>query len=362
MDTDLDLELERRLRALPTHVQLSAADDAAIRRLTAPPAPNRPRRQLVLLPAVAGLLAALIAGNGVATYFAPRYAAALASAPGVGVLSGPVLRWTGLSADQLTVLGDSVTANGHTLQLVAGRADELRTVLFVEVDGVEPVVSKKPSRAWIVGDIPTLTDQFGHTYSPSGVLYGFNYEYQPLTGPAASVGGRLTLHVTSLTRPPATPAASGASGETVSGDWTLHATLFLQPAPALKLPGPVTSDGNTYRLTSARASGLVVVHWTAEGPFEQARRTAYAPHTPDPAGKGSPGAGSAPPPDSFRVSVTAPDGSQALERGYGYSIPRRGPITGEVTFVASQPGTYRIHIGSAPELAVDVPPEDATGA
>jgi hypothetical protein len=260
------------------------------------------------------------------------------------------------------VLSDTTTTSGHTLRLVAGRADELRTVMFLEVDGVEPVVSKAPPTGWMVSAVPTLTDQFGHTYSPSGVGYGFNYEFQPLTGPAASVGGRLTLHVASLTHPSATPSANGRPGETVTGDWTLHATLFLQPAPALTLPSPVTSDGNTYRLTSARASGLVVVHWTADGPFEQARRTAYAPHTPDPAGKGSPRAASAPPPDSFRVSVTAPDGSQTLERGYGYSIPRRGPITGEVTFVASQPGTYRIHIGSAPELAIEVPAEGATGA
>jgi hypothetical protein len=358
---DADRDLEGRLRALPTHVRLSTADAAAVRRLAASPAPHqpRPRRRPLLAPAVAGLLAALVAGNGVATYFAPRYAAAIASAPGVGVLSGPVLHWTGLSASQVTVLGDSVTASGHTLRLVAGRADELRTVLILEVDGVVPKVSKEPTNAWTVGDYPTLTDQFGHTYSPSGVGYGFNFEYQPLTGPAASVGGRLTVHVTSLTRPPATPAGSGAGRGNVSGDWTLRATLFLQPAPALTLPAPVTFEGATYRLTSARAGGLVVVHWTADGPFEEARQRAYAPNTPEPNGPAR--AAAAPPPDPFRVTVTGPDGSQASGRGGGYSIPRRGPITGEATFFASKPGIYHIRIGSAPDLTLDVPAEGVTG-
>jgi hypothetical protein len=229
----------------------------------------------------------------------------------------------------------------------------------VEVDGIEPVVSKKPSSAWIVGDIPTLTDQFGHTYSPSGVLYGFNYEYQPLTGPAASVGGRLTLHVTSLTRPPATPRAGGGPGETVSGDWTLHATLFLQRRRGLKLPAPVTFEGATYRLTSARAGGLVVVDWTADGPFDEARQRAYGPHTPEP--NGPAGVVAAPPPYPFRVTVTGPDGSQAPGRSGGFSIPRRGPITGEATFFASKPGIYHIRIGSAPALALDVPAEGVTG-
>jgi hypothetical protein len=223
-------------------------------------------------------------------------------------------------------------------------------------------VGKGTTPTWMVADAPTLTDQFGHTYSPSGVGYGFNHEYEPLTGPAASVGGRLTLHVTSLTLPPtASAAADGSRGEHVNGDWTLHATLFLQPAPTLALPRPVTSDGSTYRLTSARASGLVVVHWRADGSFEQLRRNAYAPQTPDLAGKGA-GPGSAPPPNPFRVTVTGPDGREALERDYGYGVPRRGPITGEVTFVASLPGTYRIRIGSAPELDVSVPAGAATGA
>src|SRR5262245_5124865 len=175
-----------------------------------------------LLPLAAGALAVLLAVNAAVMYYVPRYADAFASAPAVGGISDPVLRWTGLSAGRATVLNDTATANGHTLRLVVGRADELRTALIVQVDDLSPgsemclpptckdkrALWRQHSRMWGIGEA-TLTDQFDRSYPPSGVGGGTSLSFEPLAGPAASVGARLTLHVTHLLgQTPTTPAVT----------------------------------------------------------------------------------------------------------------------------------------------------------
>jgi hypothetical protein len=311
-----------------------------------------------LLPLVAGVLAALLAVNAAGSYFVPRYADALATAPAVGGISDPVLRWAGLSAGRATALGDTATANGHTLRLVAGRADELRTVLIVQVDDLPPgsemclpptctdkrALWRQHPLMWGIGEA-TLTDQFGHSYQPGGVGGGTSLSFQPLAGPAASVGARLSLHVTHLLgQTPSTPA--------VSGDWTLRATLFLQPAAALRLPPAAQAEGNTYTLTSARASGLLVVHWTATGPaVERVRQLAYAGggHLSDEEMRLSK--------RLFDLRVTGPDGRPALAHDFGFEIPRSGAMRGEGTFEANQPGMYQLRFGTnGPQFALQVPP------
>ena len=362
MEADLDIDLERRLRRLAAHVELGEADETAIARLAVPPRPvarKRPWGRVV--PAAAGVLAFLLLGNAVGIYLAPRYAAALASAPGAGLISEPALRWAGLSPGSLTVLSDKVTAGGHTVRLVAGRADAVRTALFIEVDGVAPGsnlclpprCTDKHSKtvvnpnAWFVNRV-SVTDQFGHTYGQ--IDYA---SFEPLTGPATAVGARLTVRVESLVR-----QNEAGRLDALSGDWTLHATLLPQPVPALALPPPVQFEGNTYRITSARGDGLATVDVLVTGPaVEQMRSFAYGPAPRQPS-SGDPrqepmGQLSQ---RYFDMRVTAPDGSDVLVHFYGYTTPRRGPMRGEVVFPTPVPGPYLIRFGTGAEVRVTVPP------
>jgi hypothetical protein len=246
--------------------------------------------------------------------------------------------------------------------VLAGRADALRTVLFIEVDGVPPgwdlclppqCTNKRTQElahpgAWYLG-LVSVTDQFGHGYSQIGPE-----SFEPLAGPAAAVGARLTVRVEGLSRPaPATGAV-----DHVPGDWTLHATLLPQPIPTLALPAPVQFEGNTYRVTSARADGLATVDLLLSGPaVEQERSFAYGPAANRPA-SGDPRQSPMGQLEQryFDVRVTAPDGSEADVHGWGYTTPRSGPMWEQVVFATPVPGVYRIRFGTGAEVSVTVPP------
>ena len=107
-------------------------------------------------------LALLMVTTGIASYFAPRFADALATAPGIGVFAGPVLRDFQLAGqpDRVTPFADTAISSGYRVTLVGGYADPTRTVLLLRWDDPR-------------GEFPspirfTLTDQFGRTYEPGG--------------------------------------------------------------------------------------------------------------------------------------------------------------------------------------------------
>jgi Domain of unknown function (DUF4179) len=167
------------------------------------------------------------------SYFAPRFATALASIPFVNSVTGPVLGATGLAnvSGQVTALSDSSESAGISVQLIGGYADAIRTVLFLHV--------KAPGDVVLQGD--TLTDQFGTTYTELG-SYGNTasgasaLEFSPLSGPAAAVGARLTLHISHV---------SSDGGPDVSGSWQLSGTILATettnlPAPEAGFLGPAS--------------------------------------------------------------------------------------------------------------------------
>nr|MDQ6946505.1 hypothetical protein [Actinomycetota bacterium] len=228
----------------------------------------------LLRPAAAFLIAlTLIAlGNFGAAYYAPRYGQALAQVPLVGGIYGKALQYYGLVPQNVTVVNDSSTSSGHTVRLVAGYADGLRTVLVVEIDGRTLTYGKtshpSPGEFGVGnhGETPdlgyTLTDQFGHSYTERiGNGYENYMQFQPLAWPASKVGARLTLHITTLRKLWLAPGQ-----DELAGDWTLHATLVAEPVHLLALPSPVRTANVVYTFTSVRVTSTAVhIEWTVTG-------------------------------------------------------------------------------------------------
>jgi len=138
------------------------------------------RRRLAV--AIGVGLAVLVAINLGAVYYFPRYGQALADAPGLGVLSRPVLRATGLTGANVTQVDSVAVSSGHKLHLVAGYADPLRTLLFVEVDDEKLVPASKTSHTYFIDGF--LTVQFGHVYHQ---LYGTREWLRPAVRAAPAV-------------------------------------------------------------------------------------------------------------------------------------------------------------------------------
>lgn len=338
-------EVELRLRTLPAAGELRPADQRALTRLEEFEWRREPRsrktlaRPRIFASAVAALvLVALL--NVIAAYFAPRYSGALADAPGIGPISGRVLGAMGLDSGNISAIGDSSTSSGHTLKLAAGYADGLRTVLFVSVDGkgLSGDPKKYGTQPGDYGLSPdaTLTDQFGHSYDPSGVTGPTDLSFQPLAWPASQVGARLTLHVTALE---AVWLMVAGEPSTVSGDWTLHVTLTSAPAHNIALPQAVKSDRAVYTFTSITASETsIVIHWTVSGPASDEMRSF--------------GGGTPPPPDDLSRDYFMPQlfdarGTLMQSSDWGYTWPKTGPALGEMTAFIKGPGRYRIQLGAA---------------
>src|SRR5712691_9672355 len=135
-------EIDERLSNLQETLVVDAEDARAIAHLmalrvagTSVRAVHFTRRPMVRLGAVAMTVAIVILLNLVAAYYAPTYNRAIANAPGIGGPSSKILAAVGLRAGDVTSFNDSASSRGHTLRLVAGYADGLRTVLFISIDG-----------------------------------------------------------------------------------------------------------------------------------------------------------------------------------------------------------------------------------
>lgn len=261
-------EIDARLRALPATLRLTAPDVRALTRLeTFVIQEARARRRSVrLMAAVAAALALLAIGNGAAAYYAPRYSQALADAPLVGGISAKLLEFSGLTTQTVSAVNDSSTSSGHTVRLVGAYADGLRTVLFLNIDGKgltgNPKAYGRNPGDYGLGDGLTLTDQFGHSYKLAGVSGPTVLQFEPLVWPASKVGARLTVQVTNLQK----LWLQGDGERSVSGDWTLHATLVAEPVHVLPLPSPVRTANAIYTFTAVRVTSTAVhLEWTVTG-------------------------------------------------------------------------------------------------
>lgn len=265
--------IDQRLAALPASLSLSPSDARAIDSLlTIRVEATRPRplrlRQLAIGLAIAALL--IGAGNLAVAYYAPVYGQALAAAPVLRGIADPLLHAFGLTEQNTVALNSSATSNGHSIQLVAGYADGLRTVILLQIDGRGLTGNPKqyglhPGEYGIGQDV-TLTDQFGHTYKQNGGNGPTELQFEPLVWPASKVGARLTLHVSGLEELWLI-GPSGPANTTLNGDWTLHATLMPAAVHDLALPAPVRTPNATYTVTLVRLTGSEVqIRWTVSGP------------------------------------------------------------------------------------------------
>ncbi len=349
-------EIDERLRSLGESLIVGPDDSRAMVRITElriPPAftpaahPRASRRRVVRLGVLAMAVAIVLIANVVAAYYAPTYSRALADAPGIGGPSSKILAAFGLNAGDVTSFNDAATSSGHTLRLAAGYADGLRTVLFVSIDG-KGLEGNPKGFGMNPGDYGlgnyTLTDQFSHTYTPSGVGGPTMIPFTPLNWPASKVGARLTLHVTSIDA----LWLRGTGG--VQGDWNLHATLVAELAHTLALPAPVRTPQANYTFTSIRSSATTLsIRWTIAGPaLDRVNELSAA-------------AGSRTDPKVPPASRTAEE--QQLQRDYfwpkvfdasgkpvqlsDWVITYTKPAAGEMTVFIPAPGRYRIQLGGA---------------
>ncbi len=219
------------------------------------------RRWLV----VAIIAIAVFAANGAATYFVPLYANALGHVPGAGTL----LQWTGLSANDVTVLYASSEHDGIRLTVSAGYTDENRTLLTVEVYG--------PGNRPGVFETWSLTDQFGRAYTDGGGDFAVanqpdggtpDYlDYAPITGPAAVVGARLTLRAETWSTICACNSATDPDTIRVPGVWQVTFVLQRHSAARIRLtPGSVAGLRYTFPSVTITNSKLVEIHVEGDGP------------------------------------------------------------------------------------------------
>lgn len=343
-------EVETRLRAVGSNARLTPGDEAAVSRLKS----FRPahahvsqaslgvarKRRIRLGTSAVAALAAMVLANGVTVYYAPRYGLALADSP-IGPVSTKVLQAVGLNGGDITVVGDSATSSGHTVRLVAGYADGLRTVLWVSIDGRGLTGDPKrygmhPGDYGVAYDGLTLTDQFGRSYQLEGVGGPTELPFQPLAWPASRVGARLTLHITAVD---AVWRMAQGTDATIQGDWTLHATLLSEEAHTLPLPSPIRTADLAYTFKSIRASGKTLTfRWTVAGAIsDQLRQPPKPGMTPDtPVMR-----------QYFNPRVYDAAGKEVQMEEWGFTWPKTGPADGEMTVFISGSGRYRIQLGDA---------------
>jgi hypothetical protein len=227
-----------------------------------------------------------------ASYFAPRFGQALADAPVLGNATGPLLRSVGLAGlgGRITSFSGAAVSSGYRVELIGGYADAIRTIVLLRVQPADRSVL-----LWN-GTGVTLTDQFGRRLELKGGAADAQtgeevLEFEPISGPAASLGARLTLQAATL-------MAFGATRDGLQGDWVLHATIALDESRALPAPGPGRLGTMTVTFTrvTATATALEVqLHVQGGGPGALSRVV------PD-ALKGHP---------AFSLQLWAPDGTQA---------------------------------------------------
>ncbi len=364
-------EIEARLRASAAVFEQAVSTPVDLQRrvlaLTSRTRSRSPIARRLMTLAGAGLALGLV--NLAAAYFSPRYSEVLAGAPVVGSVSGSILRAAGLGADTVTP-GDSVsTSSGHTLRVVGGYADGIRTLLLVEVDGRPLVVASKQTSNYFLDGY--LTDQFGRRYNQ---IYGpessVATRFEPLTGLSASQGARLTFHVRALM-----PTWKGTE-ESARGNWVLHATLVRRPAHELSLPAPIQDRDTVHTFTSIRSTYALQVHWTVAGPvvdrirqLSEARSRQLERDRPAPPAVGDP---------LSRPAAPDPIADQLMELNrkylwphlylngkelplgdFGWNFGAPGstePLSGQFNAILPGPGRYQVQFGEGGEQrSLDVP-------
>ena len=218
------------------------------------------RRRLIVAVALA-----VVVLNGAATYFLPVYANAVGHVPGAAAL----LQWTGLGANDVTVLYATSEHDGVRLTVSAGYADENRTLLSVEVYGPE----SRPG----VFETYSLTDQFGHSYTDDGGAFAVSdrsdggtpdyLDYGPITGAAAVVGARLTFRAQDWSTICACNSATDPDTIRVPGEWQVTFVLERHDATHVALsPGTVTGLLYTFPSVTITDFRLVEIHVEGRGP------------------------------------------------------------------------------------------------
>jgi hypothetical protein len=328
--------LEQRLTDLS--FEMPDADQITARVLFLPQESRRRRLPRVIALGVATLLIAA----GV-LYFVPAADAALANAP----VAGDLLRDAGLTGagTKVTSVGAVASSSGFRLQLVGAYADSTRTVLLLRASpAVQPF-----------GGVPgydiQLTDQFGRSYNVQGGQTDSRtgqviVQFDALAWPDALTGARITLKVSAVQRACLAAAFCSdpvAESPTVTGSWTLPATLGVDEGTALSLPTTAQVGAASFHFTSVRSSTATIgidiqVTGATFDDLEQ--------RIPD-GGKGTP---------VFTIDLFSPTGDVA-DAGYSIGEDLQGPI---IQFLGyrSGPGEYRLHIsyrGSDVDRLLTVP-------
>lgn len=309
---DLDLRMPDTL--LP-RILAQAAEPGARRTV---PVRRRPRWATVAM--ALGLLTIVLGG---ATFYAPRFAQALADAPIVGTAVGPGLRSVGLAGLQgrFTALDSRATSSGYTVKLVAGYADNNQTVLVLKV---EP-----PDHDFFAQ--PRLTDQFGRRIELRGGMSdqrtGDNVLlFNGVPWPDSVLGARLRLHATILQALP--------NGQPVSGDWTLEGTIPVESSRALPLPSAGNLGDSSFRFTQIEAtSATVSIRMEITGPLAGQLDRMIGPTIP----------GVAKPHPAFAYDLVDASG-RAATGIYSTTSTGIGPAQFAASWVITHPGAYHLRI------------------
>jgi hypothetical protein len=325
VDTHEDDALTRRLRALVvTGPEPERVTQRVLAEIASTPAPTGSRLKFAVL--TLAMVGALLVAT---SYYVPVLGIALAEAP---VVRSP-LALLGLSrlTDRTSRLESSSTSSGVTLDLRGGHTDAAATILVLEH---QPAGKLDLERT-------TLRDQFGRTYAVRGVATDFERGesvmlFEPLSGPAATVGARLNLVITAI------EVGSNPVQLTYrEGRWILGGVLAAGGARDLDRPAPVTIDGVRFEFVSVRdfASGLeVTMHVTGIDPKALNERL------PD-GGKGRP-----------RVQLRLNDGSGAgLDPWLVQTHSLNGEAEVRAFWASSHAGTVLLTIELADRGALQVP-------
>ena len=315
MNDDLRSPLARRLATLEIPVP-----PELVPRVMAARRPAARVGGVRLVPRLSAAVALVVLAFGAASYFAPRFSQALADAPLLGNATGPLLRSVGLAGldGRITTFSGAAVSSGYRVELIGGYADAIRTIVLLRVQPADRSVLLSN------GTGVTLTDQFGRRLELKGGVADEQtgqevLEFEPITGPAASLGARLTLQAATLT-------ALAATRDGLQGDWELHATIALDESRALTPPGLGRLGTMTVMFTrvTATATALEVqLHVQGGGPGALSRVI------PD-ALKGHP---------AFSMHLWAPDGTpaQALTTRVDDAL---GLV--DTVWVRSAAGVYRL--------------------
>ena len=212
--------------------------------------PHRSSRGRVLRLPAAGLAAIVL--FAAVMYFAPVTAAVLASVP----IGGDLLREAGLAgaAGKVTSVGARSASSGFAVTLVGAYADSDRTVLLLEAS---PAITA-PGNA-------TLVDQFGRSYPmQSGIADARTgdliLQFDPLAWPDTILGARMTLRFDQVQSFYYDPALGDwAIGASVSGSWSLPASLGVDEATTLGSPPAGRVGGIDCTFSNVRASSATIV-------------------------------------------------------------------------------------------------------